>query len=108
MLSVLRDGKLITEKKKSSETLTERFRELAVICFNRICVCYGMYHNAEIVLCGTVNKYVNRLCPNGLELVVLNKICEVYDGTHQTPKYTDSGIKFVSVENISSPYDTQK
>ena len=36
MLSVLRDGKLITEKKKSSETLTERFRELAVICFNRL------------------------------------------------------------------------
>ena len=34
------------------------------------------------------------------EKVKLNTICEIYDGTHQTPKYTNSGIPFVSVENI--------
>ena len=30
------------------------------------------------------------------------KICEVYDGVHQTPKYTSWGIMFVSVEDIKS------
>lgn len=32
----------------------------------------------------------------------LDKISSVYDGTHQTPKYTESGIKFLSVENIKN------
>ncbi|ATH85795.1 restriction endonuclease subunit S [Brochothrix thermosphacta] len=32
----------------------------------------------------------------------LSEIVDIYDGTHQTPKYTDSGVKFVSVENISN------
>lgn len=41
----LRSGKLTAEKKKPSETLTERFRELAVIRFNRVCVGCGMLHN---------------------------------------------------------------
>ncbi len=26
-----------------------------------------------------------------MEYFVLNKVCEVYDGTHNTPQYTDSG-----------------
>ena len=32
----------------------------------------------------------------------LGEIVDIYDGTHQTPIYTDSGVKFVSVENISN------
>ncbi|WP_337090148.1 restriction endonuclease subunit S [Leuconostoc pseudomesenteroides] len=32
----------------------------------------------------------------------LGEFVDIYDGTHQTPKYTDFGIKFVSVENISN------
>ena len=32
----------------------------------------------------------------------LGDLAEVYDGTHQTPKYTDSGIMFLSVENIKT------
>lgn len=42
----LRSGKLTAEKKKPSETLAERFRELAVIRFNRVYACCGMLHNA--------------------------------------------------------------
>ena len=49
------------ENKKSSEMLTERFRELAVIRFNRVCVWCGMCHNVEMDLCGTVCECVNRL-----------------------------------------------
>lgn len=38
----------------------------------------------------------------------LNSIAQIYDGTHQTPKYTDSGIKFISVENIKDIYNSSK
>ncbi|WP_086224906.1 restriction endonuclease subunit S [Campylobacter devanensis] len=31
---------------------------------------------------------------------ILGDICEIYDGTHQTPKYTKTGVMFLSVENI--------
>ncbi len=33
--------------------------------------------------------------------VKLSTICDIYDGTHQTPKYVDSGVRFLSVENIN-------
>ena len=42
------------------------------------------------------------------EKIKLNTVCEIYDGTHQTPQYTDSGIPFVSVENIDDLYGTEK
>ena len=38
----------------------------------------------------------------------LGDVCEIYDGTHQTPNYTDFGVKFVSVENIYNLYGSQK
>lgn len=31
----------------------------------------------------------------------LGELCEIKDGTHQTPKYVDAGIPFYSVESIS-------
>ena len=39
--------------------------------------------------------------------IKLHGICKIYDGTHQTPKYTDSGVKFVSVKNIDILYNTK-
>jgi type I restriction enzyme S subunit len=33
--------------------------------------------------------------------VKLGELCEIKDGTHQTPKYVDSGIPFYSVESVS-------
>ena len=36
--------------------------------------------------------------------VRLGDICEVSDGTHITPRYTDKGIPFLSVKNISKGY----
>jgi len=38
----------------------------------------------------------------------LGEVCGIFDGTHQTPKYTDNGIKFVSVENINGLYNSNK
>ena len=38
----------------------------------------------------------------------LNEIAQIYDGTHQTPKYTDNGVSFISVENISDIYNSKK
>lgn len=38
----------------------------------------------------------------GWEQCELGKLTDVYDGTHQTPNYTDSGVMFLSVENIKN------
>ena len=37
---------------------------------------------------------------NDWEQRKLKDVSKIYDGTHQTPKYTDSGVMFLSVENI--------
>lgn len=44
----------------------------------------------------------------GARWLALNDVASVFDGTHQTPKYTDAGVKFVSVENIRALYDSRK
>lgn len=36
------------------------------------------------------------------EKKALGDLADIYDGTHQTPKYTNSGVMFLSVENIST------
>lgn len=36
------------------------------------------------------------------------KVSKIYDGTHQTPNYVSSGVKFVSVENIKDLYASTK
>lgn len=41
-------------------------------------------------------------------VVPLESVCGVYDGTHSTPQYTDSGVRFVSVENINDLYGSKK
>lgn len=33
---------------------------------------------------------------------ILSKICDIFDGVHQTPHYTFSGVPFLSVENIKT------
>ena len=38
----------------------------------------------------------------------LGEVCGIFDGTHQTPKYTDKGVRFVSVENINALFDSRK
>ena len=38
----------------------------------------------------------------------LGEVAKIYDGTHQTPKYTSSGVPFVSVQNIRNLYTTKK
>ena len=55
-----------------------------------------------------LDELIQELCPNGVEYKKLNTICSIYDGTHSTPQYTDYGVKFASVENISSPFNTTK
>jgi len=55
-----------------------------------------------------LEKLIEELCPNGVGYVKLNSICVIYDGTHQTPNYRDSGIPFISVENIGDIYNSTK
>ena len=55
-----------------------------------------------------LDELIRELCPNGVEYVKLNSVCDIYDGTHSTPNYTESGVKFASVENIGNLYATRK
>lgn len=45
---------------------------------------------------------------NSDNIVNLEEVCGVYDGTHSTPQYTESGVRFVSVENIDNLYASTK
>ncbi len=38
--------------------------------------------------------------PNGWEWCRLGDICDISDGTHQTPTYTDDGVPFMSAQNV--------
>jgi len=54
-------------------------------------------------------SYLDNLLKNvHVEWTALGKIADIYDGTHQTPKYKDFGVPFVSVQNIEDLYGTQK
>ena len=50
----------------------------------------------------------SKLTGGGIRWLKMNEIGMIYDGTHQTPDYQESGVKFASVENIKNPYDTNK
>ena len=41
--------------------------------------------------------------PETWEWVRLSEICNISDGTHQTPKYVDKGVPFISAQNVK-PY----
>lgn len=58
----------------------------------------------DLMSCQTrVDGYTGDWCETEL-----SDICKVYDGTHQTPKYVPQGIRFVSVENITDIYGSEK
>ena len=43
-----------------------------------------------------------------VEWKALGEVACIYDGTHQTPNYTETGVPFVSVQNIKNLYATEK
>lgn len=40
--------------------------------------------------------------------MAIGELCGVFDGTHQTPKYVEEGVPFVSVENVNNLAGTSK
>ncbi len=55
------------------------------------------------------NSEIERaLAEPGTRAVALSEVADVFDGVHATPAYTDSGIRFVSVEDIENLYDSRK
>lgn len=50
---------------------------------------------------GKLEGLIQGFCPNGVAFPVLNMICNIFDETHQTPKYTENGIKYL----IDNNYD---
>ena len=55
-----------------------------------------------------IDKLIEELCPSGVISTKLGDVCKIYDGTHQTPKYTSEGVRFVSVENIKALNKSEK
>ena len=51
---------------------------------------------------------MNHPLPRGWQEFKLKDICNIQDGIHTTPNYVDKGIKFISVENISDIYASNK
>ena len=53
-----------------------------------------------------MTKYAPEIRLNGFDddwkKKYLSDVADIYDGVHQTPQYTDKGIMFLSVENIST------
>lgn len=66
------------------------------------------YYREQLFAFDDETSLARKLFPDDREYLTLGKICEVYDGTHQTPKYTTEGIPFISVENIQDIYGSQK
>ncbi|GAB6034670.1 restriction endonuclease subunit S [Galenea microaerophila] len=55
------------------------------------------------------HPYIEKLLDGAkVEWKKLGEMAEIYDGTHQTPKYTNFGVPFVSVQNIKNIYATEK
>ena len=54
--------------------------------------------------------YRNELLTFGddVPMAALGDASNIYDGTHQTPKYTSEGVRFVSVENINALKQSKK
>ena len=71
---------------------------------------YEYYHDTLLTFDDNnpLHSLISRYCPNGVDKIKLNEICKIYDGTHSTPQYKESGVKFVSVENINDLYSTTK
>lgn len=61
------------------------------------------YYRNQLLSFGEGGDYANNV-----KWAKLGNVAEIYDGTHTTPRYTESGVKFVSVENISDLYATTK
>lgn len=66
------------------------------------------YYREQLFNFDDETSLARKLFSDDREYLMLGKICEVYDGTHQTPKYTTEGIPFISVENIQDIYGSQK
>ena len=47
-------------------------------------------------------KNLERMDGKPVEMMKLSDVARIFDGTHRTPNYVSSGIKFVSVENIGN------
>lgn len=79
---------LITLHQRKFEKLTNVKKSMLEKMFPRNGSCYP-----EIRFKGFTDPWEQRK---------LNEVVNVYDGVHQTPDYKDSGVMFLSVENIST------
>lgn len=53
-------------------------------------------------------RFINMFGSASDSNITLKDVADIFDGTHQTPQYTNEGIRFVSVENISNLLQSTK
>lgn len=80
-----------------------------LIAFDRrIAAQQSLVDNLKKYKRGAVQKLFSEMDMKQWELVRLKDVVNIFDGTHQTPNYKTTGVRFISVENILNPLATQK
>ena len=74
----------------------------------RIAYQRSLINNLKKYKRGAVQKLFSEMDMKQWELVQLKDVVNIFDGTHQTPNYKTTGVRFISVENILNPLATQK
>lgn len=70
---------------------------------------YAFYRDYLLDFCNEdVTKKIPDIDCSEVKTLRLDEVAQIYDGTHQTPNYKDSGIPFISVENIKDIYGSKK
>ena len=86
-----------------TEKLFEKNKRLKTALMQDL-LSYGIDENGKVRSCETHKFKPSKLgdIPEEWDCLELAKVCDIKDGTHQTPKYVSDGIPFYSVENITN------
>lgn len=68
----------------------------------------GIINKSFFKLLKEASELVGVQLTKGVEWKKLKEVSSYYDGTHQTPKYVDFGVPFISVQNIKNIYSKDK
>ena len=94
----------IEQRQKQYEYYREKLLTFDVSCAKHT---HNIISNSYFDLLKEARKIVG-VSVFGVELKKLEDFAEIYDGTHQTPKYVNTGVPFVSVQDIKNIYGTNK
>ena len=86
----------------------EKIASILVTLDKRIAAQAALIEQLKKYKRGAIQKLFSETDMEQWNLVKLKDVVKVFDGTHQTPNYKTTGVRFISVENILDPLATQK